>query len=169
MASPHLTSDQAEEESSGWDHWSKRVGILRVVHTSIEKGDTDPIYAGDETMWALCDNGDLDDLLLTSMQPAETGLTCPVSVRMCEHGEVAEDNHHLPATLVVAMGEPPRIDVTHALVTVGEPTRQVFGPALPRMNSTASSDGSRSTAMLLDHWLGRSDSSTLFDSCRKLA
>ena len=165
-----IAYDRAEEESSGWDHWSKRVGILRAVRALIEKDAAGPVYAGDETMWALCDNSDLDGFLLTSMQPDETGLSRPVSVRMCEYGEVAAGDLNPPATLVVSMGEPPCIHVPHGLVTVDEPVRQVFGPALPVDDLDRVARWiALNRATLLDHWLGRNSSSTLFNTCGKLA
>lgn len=165
-----IAYDRAEEESSGWDHWSKRVGILRAVRALIEKDDTSPFYAGNETMWALCDNRDLDGFLLTCMEPDETGLSRPISVRACEYGEVAEGNPNPPATLVVSMGEPPCIHVPHALVMVDEPVRQVFGPALPAHDLARVARWiALNRTTLLDHWLGRNSSSTLFNTCRKLA
>ena len=165
-----IAYDRAEEEASGWDHWSKRVGILRAVRALIEKDDAGPIYAGDETMSTLCDNRDLDGFLLTSMQPDITGLSRPVSVRACGYDEVADINSNPPATLVVLMGEPPAIYSRYALVTVDEPVRQVFGSALSidDLDRVARWIALNRT-ILLDHWFSRNDSFDLFEACRKLA
>lgn len=165
-----IAYDRAEEEASGWDHWSKRVGILRAVRALIEKDGASPIYAGDETMSTLCDNSDLDGFLLTSMQPDITGLSRHVSVRACGYDDVADIKSNPPANLVVFMGEPPRIHARYALVTVDEPVRQVFGPALPidDLDRVARWIALNRT-ILLDHWFSRNGSSTLFQACRKLA
>lgn len=120
-------------------------------------------------MWALSGGVDLDGFLLTSMNPASTGLPQRVSARMCAYGEVEEGCPTPKATLVVCISERPRIDDRYALVTVEAPVRQVHGPDLPPgdldriVRWIALNRG-----VLLAHWHGRTDSSALLETCKRL-
>lgn len=161
--------DCAEEEFSGWSHWSMRTGILRAVRGLVERGDADPVYAGGEAMWALSDAIDLDGFLLTPMHPASTGLPRHVNARMCTYGEVEERSPTPKPTLAVAMSERPPIYDSFALVTVEEPVRQVHGPEIPPGDLDCVARWiALNREALLAHWYGRTDSLTFCEACKRL-
>ncbi len=165
-----VVHDRAEEEFSGWNHWSMRTGILRVVRDLIERGDTGPVYAGGQAMWALSDNRDLDGFLLTSLETCSTGLARKVCLRTCWYGEVEEGCPVPQATLAVIMSKASVLGEGYAVVTVEEPIRQTYGPALPADELDRLTQWiALNREALLAHWLGRTCSSELIASCKTLS
>ena len=164
-----VVHDRAEEEFSGWSNWSIRTGILRVVRDLIERGDAGPVYAGGEAMWALSDGRDLDGFLLTSLDSCSTGLPRRVCLRTCWYGEVEEGCPVPQATLAVIMSKVSVIGEGYAVVTVEEPVRQVYGPALPADELDRLTQWiALNREALLAHWLGRTSSGELMASCKAL-
>ena len=164
-----VVHDRAEEEFSGWNHWSMRTGILRVVRDLVERGDAGPVYAGGEAMWALSDTRDLDGFLLTSLGSCSTGLPRIVCLRMCRYGEVEEGCPVPQATLAVIMHKASSLGEGYAVVTVEEPVHQVYGPALPADELDRLTRWiALNREALLAHWLGRTCSSELIASCKAL-
>ena len=164
-----VVHDRAEEEFSGWNHWSMRTGILRVVRGLVERGDAGPVYAGGEAIWALSDTRDLDGFLLTSLWSCSTGLPRIVCLRTCRYGEVEEGCPVPQATLAVIMSKASVIGEGYAVVTVEEPVHQTYGPALPTDELDRLTQWiALNREALLAHWLGRTCSSELIASCKAL-